>query len=65
MKFWAAIVDFYRLMVEPSGADRLFCFQPKRWYVAYPDGKRSVAMAYDVAIDYAKIFGGSIKREKK
>lgn len=31
-----------------------------RWYVRYPDGKRSVAMHYGTAKNYADIFGGKV-----
>lgn len=31
-----------------------------RWCVMYPDGRHSVAMAYDTASDYASMFGGKV-----
>lgn len=32
-----------------------------KFYVRYPDGKRSILMYYKTAKDYAEIFGGELK----
>ena len=58
-------IHFFRLLWEPSGHGRLFAFQPRRWRVKYKDGKYSMGMAYDVACDYAIIFGGTVERVEK
>lgn len=56
------LIHLWRLLVEPSGKDRIFCFQPKRWQVVYPCGNKSIPMAYDVACDYRDLFGGTVIR---
>lgn len=36
--------------------------KPGKYYVVYPDGVYSVPMAFGNAVDYAKIFGGEVKK---
>lgn len=56
------LLHTWRMLVEPSGINRIFAFQPRRWRVIYPDGARSIPMAYDSACSYRDIFGGTIER---
>lgn len=59
------LLHWWRLWTEPSGYGRLHAMQPKRWYVQYHDGTKTIPMAYDVAFGYADMFGGEVKRYKE
>lgn len=68
------LLHWWRLLVEPSGHGRLMAMQPKRWQVVYPEaiefgmkmpGGVSIPMAYDVACDYAGLFGGTVRKYVK
>ena len=59
------LLHWWRLLTEPSGRGRLRGFGPKRWRVRYSDGNVSTGMGYDVACDYASMFGGSVERNRK
>lgn len=62
MSIYAHVLHKWRLLTEPSGRGCLFGWSmPQRWRVRYIDGM-SQPMAYDVACDYAEMFGGSIER---
>lgn len=50
-------------MTQPSGRNRLRGMVGG-WQVVYADGV-SQSMAYDVACDYAKMFGGKVRRYKR
>lgn len=61
----AALIMFCivcRLVYGPSGADRSRYFNRLngRYRVLYDDGQYSEPMCYDVASDYAEIFGGTV-----
>lgn len=62
------LIHRWRLLVEPSGKGRLQGFGPERWRVRYapctenPEGGVSHALAYDVACDYAEMWGGTVVR---
>lgn len=51
-----------RIVYGPSGADasRYYNRRVGRWRVRYSDGQYSEPMCYDVAQDYAEIFGGVV-----
>lgn len=55
-----SLIHVLRLIFEPSGRNVMLMLQPQRWQVTYPDGKKSQGFAYDVACDYASIFGGTV-----
>jgi hypothetical protein len=57
------LLHWWRLLTEPSGKHTTFIIAG-RWQAAYPDGKKSMPMAYDVACDYAEIYGGKVIRYK-
>lgn len=57
------LIHWWRLLTQPSGKGRLRGFV-RGWQVLYPDGKLSQQMAYDVACEYATIFGGEVRRAK-
>ena len=63
-----ALMHWWRLLTEPSGKGRLQIFGSRRWRVRYtprlefPDGAFSAPLAYDVACDYAELWGGVVER---
>lgn len=59
-----ALLHFWRLLTEPSGRGRLRGMVGG-WQVVYPDGAKTEALAYDVACDYAAIFGGEVRRYRR
>ena len=61
ISFWMHM--WYKL-TEPSGHGRLFAMGPKRFFVQYYDGQ-SIAMAYDVACDYAEMHDGIVQKVQK
>jgi hypothetical protein len=59
------LLHWWRLLTEPSGRGRVQSMGPRRWFVRYPDGKMTVPLAYDIACDYAEMWGGEVKRYKE
>jgi hypothetical protein len=59
------LLHLWRLLVEPSGKGRLQAVAAKRWVVHYHDGNVTVPLCYDVACDYAEMWGGEVKRSKE
>lgn len=55
------LLHWWRLLTQPSGKGRLVG-AVGGWQVVYPDGSLSRPLAYDVACDYAAIFGGEVRR---
>lgn len=55
-------LHWWRMLTEPSGAGRLHGFGPCGWTVQYDDGTIRQPCAYDVACDYADMFGGTVIR---
>lgn len=68
MKFIKSLVHHLRLTFLPSGRGRLWGFGPGGWQVVYPSsefdpkGGVSCEMSYDVACDYAEMFGGTVRK---
>jgi hypothetical protein len=59
------LLHIFRKLTQPSGAGRLLGFGDPKWQVHYSDGNKSRPMHYDVACDYASMFGGEVKRIRK
>lgn len=58
------LLHWWRLLTEPSGLGRLQAVVDNRWYVQYRDGGKTVGMCYDVACNYAELFGGEVLKYK-
>ena len=43
-----------------EGGNELTQWGNGKWYVQYPDGKRSVTMYHHAACEYAEIFNGKV-----
>ena len=56
-----SMLHHWHMLTQQSGLNRLFGFV-RGWQVAYPDGAHSESMAYDVACEYAAMFGGTVRR---
>jgi hypothetical protein len=54
------LIHFWRLWNEPSGHGRLLGTRDWNWQVEYNDGEVSIPMAYDIACEYASMFGGKV-----
>lgn len=54
------IVWWWRRLTEESGRGRLRGFGGDGFRVRYDDGMVSERMAYDIASDYAEMFGGTV-----
>lgn len=50
-------IQFYKLQSSDSTLRGILY---GKFYVIYPDGKKSINMYYNVARDYASIFGGDV-----
>jgi hypothetical protein len=59
------LLHYWRLLTEPSGRGRLQTVTARRWYVQYRDGNKTVPLCYNVACDYAEMWGGEVKRFKE
>ena len=59
------LLHVWRLTFEPSGKERLLCFGNPKWQVIYNDGNKSIPMHYDVACDYADMFGGKVVKYQR
>jgi hypothetical protein len=57
------MINQIRIYLDRFKGDSNSCLQwgRGRFYVVYPDGKRSTSMYYTTAKDYASIFGGEVK----
>ena len=51
---------FRRQLDKLHGGNSLTQWGYGRWFVYYPDGKRSATMYYSTANEYAEIFGGTV-----
>ncbi len=55
------LIHWLRMIFEPDHSG-LISRQPRRWYVLYADGQRSIPMGYRMAHEYAGMFKGEVKR---